>query len=125
MGNKRDKYQVIFYWDDRGRVPMDEFLDGLQPKLRAKVEKWIQKLEEEGPNLPRPFADIVRGKIRELIVDFGRIHYRFLYFFLSKFIIITHGFIKNTRKTPEGEIKKAKRLMLDFLARYRGGEFKL
>ncbi|MBU0693190.1 MAG: hypothetical protein KKC11_00755 [Candidatus Omnitrophica bacterium] len=57
-------YEVIFYEDRRGRCPVDEFLDDLQPKVRAKVEKWIEKLEKEGPSLPRPFADIVRGKIR-------------------------------------------------------------
>lgn len=64
-------YEIIFYQDKRGRCPTDEFLDGLQPKVRAKAEKWLEKLEEEGPNLPRPFADVVRDKIRELRLSFG------------------------------------------------------
>lgn len=74
MGVKQ--YEVIFYLDKRGRCFTDEFLDGLQVRVRAKVEKWIEKLEEEGPNLPRPFADIVRGKIRELRIVFGSNYYR-------------------------------------------------
>ncbi|MQY65252.1 MAG: type II toxin-antitoxin system RelE/ParE family toxin [Clostridia bacterium] len=119
------QYKVIFYLDKRGRCPTDEFLDGLQVRVRAKVEKWIEKLEEEGPNLPRSFADIVKGKIRELRIVFGSNYYRFLYFFLGKIIVITHGFLKKTDKIPEREIERAERIRHDFLRRYLGGEIKL
>ena len=97
-----------------------EFLDELQTKIRAKVVKWIQKLENEGPNLPRPFADTIRGKIRELRVNFGSNEYRFLYFFFGKRIIITHGFLKKTDRVPGGEIERAERIMQDFLERNKG-----
>lgn len=100
-------------------------MDELQPKIRAKVEKWIEKLGEEGPNLPRPFADVVRGKIRELRIVFGSSCYRFLYFFFCRRIVITHGFVKKTKRLPPGEIEKAERMMQDFLQRYQGGEIKL
>lgn len=112
-------YEIIFYQDKQGDSPTDEFLDKLQPKIRAKVEKWMDKLEEEGPNLPRPYADIVRGKIRELRVSFGSSEYRFLYFFFCKKIVITHGFLKKTDKIPVGEIEIAERMMQDFLQRYQ------
>ena len=85
----------------------------------------MEKLEQEGPNLPRPFADIIKGKIRELRVRFGSNNYRFLYFFFNKKIIITHGFLKKTSKIFPGEIEKAERIREDFLKRYRGGEIKL
>ncbi len=42
-------YEVIFYVDGRSECPMDQFLDRLQPRVRAKVAKWIEKLEEDGP----------------------------------------------------------------------------
>jgi len=64
-------YKVEFYKDRKERCSTIEFLNELQTKIRAKVVKWIQKLENEGPNLPRPFADTIRGKIRELRVGFG------------------------------------------------------
>lgn len=113
----RERYEVLFYEDARGRCPADEFLDVLQPKIRGKVEKWIEKLEKHGPDLPRPYADIVKGKIRELRVGFGSNSYRFLYFFLGKNIVITHGFSKKTDRVPQGEIERAERFMQDFLAR--------
>jgi len=118
-------YEVIFYLDKRGRCPTDEFLDQLQSKIKAKIEKWIEKLEEEGPNLPRPFADVVRGKIRELRIGFGANRYRFLYFFFGKKIVITHGFLKKIDRVPVEEIERAERRMQDFLQRYERGEIKL
>ena len=38
-------YEVIFYENEKGQCPTDEFLDTLPPKVRAKLEKWIEKLE--------------------------------------------------------------------------------
>ena len=59
-------YEVIFYENEKGQCPTDEFLDTLPPKVRAKLEKWIEKLEQEEPNLPRPHPDISNDRIRGL-----------------------------------------------------------
>lgn len=111
-------YEAIMYKDSKGRCQPKEFLESLrQPKVEAKVYKWFEKLEEHGPDLPRPYADKVRGKIRELRVIFASNNYRFLYFFHHKKIIITNGFLKNTGPVPEEEINRAERLMKEFLDR--------
>ena len=115
-------YDIVFYETAAGRSPVDEFLDLLQPKARAKVEKWMAKLERDGPDLPRPYADIVSGKIRELRVLFASQHYRFLYFFYGKTIIITGGFIKKTDAVPVQEINRAENCMNDFLNRHQGND---
>jgi len=112
-------YEVLFYENAKGKCPTDDFLNSLQSNTRAKILKWMQKLEEEGPNLPRPYADKVRGKIRELRVVFGSNCYRFLFFFVKKKIIITHGFLKKTRKIPVTEIIRAERFMSDFIRRQK------
>ena len=59
-------YNLVFYMTERGDSPVDDFLDGLDKKSRAKVAAHLSLLEEQGPNLKRPYADVVRGKIREL-----------------------------------------------------------
>jgi hypothetical protein len=59
------------YTTERDDSPIDEFLDGLDMKSRAKVAAHLSLLEEQGPNLKRPYADIVRGKIRELRIHFS------------------------------------------------------
>lgn len=92
-------------------------LDALPPKHAAKIIKFFDLLEEKGPNLPRPYADTVRGKIRELVVDIQHHGYRFLHFYSGKMIVITHGFLKKTQRTPVAEIERAERYMSDWLGR--------
>ena len=118
-------YEVVYYRDRRGKCPTKEFLDLLPEKVRAKFFKWIQLLEEKGPHLPRPYADVLRAKIRELRLKFGSEQYRFLYFFHGKIAVLTHGFLKKMDEVPEEEIERAIRCMNDFLIRSKGGEIKL
>jgi len=113
-------YEVIFFETSTGRCQTNDFLDSLQLKVKAKVEKWIEKLEEHGPHLPRPYADVVSGKIRELRIKFGSNQYRLLYFFYGKTVVITHGFVKKTDAVPANEITLAERYMNEFLNEQKG-----
>ena len=119
------KYEVLFYESSCGICFTEDFLNSLPIKVKGKVARWIERLQEYGPDLPRPYADIVRYKIRELRIVFSSIQYRFLYFFYGKKIIITHGFIKKSDKVPENELERAERLMMDFQERVRKGEISL
>ena len=44
-------YEVNYYEDARGRSPVEEFIDGLPAKMRAKVFGRLELLEEHGPAL--------------------------------------------------------------------------
>ena len=118
-------YEVLYYQDVKGNMPARDFLWDLPEKVQVKVYKRIQLLEENGPNLPRPYADVLREKIRELRVGFGSDHYRFLYFFHGKMVVLTHGFVKKTDRVPEEEIEKAVKIKNDFLIRTEGGDIEL
>lgn len=74
------EYEVVFYQTAAGECPTQALSDTLAPKVRGKVARWLALLEQEGPQLPRPYADVVHGKIRELRVGFGGLRYRFFYF---------------------------------------------
>ena len=115
-------YAIIFYKTLRGEEPARLFIDELHNNVKAKVDRWLKKLEEHGPGLPRPFSDVLRDKIRELRVSHGRLEVRLLFFFCRKYIILTHGFLKKTEQTPAAEIERAVRYMNDFL--FRTGELK-
>lgn len=93
-----------------------EYLDGIQKKHRAKAEAVMRHLAEKGPNLHRPHADTLRGKIRELRCGIATFEHRFLYFFDSRKIIVTHGFLKKTDKVPEGEIAYAERVYGEYFS---------
>jgi len=77
---RRPEYEIEYYVTADGECPVREMLDAMPPKHEVKARKFFELLEEKGPNLPRPYADAVRGKIRELIVDIHHHGYRFLYF---------------------------------------------
>ncbi len=111
-------YKVIYYTTKRGDCPVEEFLDSLQVNVRAKVVKWLELLEEKGPNLPRPYADILRNKIRELRVSHGNLEIRLLYFFWKdRIIIVTHGFLKKERQSDNSEIERAINCMNEYISR--------
>ena len=94
----------------RGDAPAKDFLETLPERPRKKTMAWIEMLKEHGPNLVRPYADIVSGPIRELRVSFGRLEIRLLYFIHGRSIILTHGFLKKTGEISEAEITYAERL---------------
>ena len=119
------EYEVLFYETTQGHCPAEDFLDSLPVKVRAKLSKWIEKLEEHGPDLPRPYADVVRGKIRELRLIFSSNQYRLFYFFVGKKIIMTHGIMKKTDQIPTVELDRAQRAMQDFHERLKGGDIAL
>jgi len=114
-------YKIVFYTSHRGDSPIDEFLDSLQVKVRAKTEKWMQKLQENGPYLPRPYSDTLRNKIRELRISHGSMEIRLLYFFWNRtYIVMVHGLIKKKSEVPEQDIERAIKLMNDFITRHGG-----
>jgi len=111
------EYEIVYYTTDGGNCPVQEMLDAMPPKHTVKAGKFFKLLEETGPVLPRPYADAVRGKIRELVVDIQHHGYRFLHFYAGKTIVMTHGFLKKTPRTPPAEIERAERYMNDWLGR--------
>lgn len=97
-------YEVILLREAR------EYLDALGLRHQAKVQAVLAHLALKGPDLHRPHADIVRGKIRELRCGLGRIEHRLLFFFDAKKVIVTHGFLKKTDRLPVRELNRADRI---------------
>jgi phage-related protein len=115
-------YNLIFYTAERGDSPLDDFLDGLDKKSRAKVAAYLSLLEEQGPNLKRPYADIVRGKIRELRVHYGSNQFRILYFFqVFDQIVLVHALSKKTPQLKNRDIELAEKRMEDWMRRFPTG----
>ncbi len=103
------EYKAKFYKDVKtGRSPALEYIEGLKDKERLKILKYIEFLREQKGYLDEPYSKHIKGKIRELRVDFSRNRHRIFYFvFIKKPIILLHAFFKKTIKTPVSEIKKA------------------
>ena len=111
-------YEINYYEDARGRRPIEEFIDSLSPKMKAKVFNRLELLEEHGPALGMPFSRHLDDGIFELRTVQGSDITRVLYFFVAgDKIMLTHGFIKKTQKTPAREIERAKRIRENWSSR--------
>ena len=109
-------YQIRYYQNARGDRPVHGFIKELDVKTRAKINWVILRLETMGPNLIRPYADVVRGKIRELRIEFGHNNVRILYFFFDgDQIVLVHAFLKKTDAIRLGDIELAERRMTDWI----------
>ena len=109
---------VEFYETESGDKPSLDFINTLEVKLRAKVFRDLELLENKGNELRKPYSENLDDGIIELRTIQGNNIVRNLYFFIiGKKIIITHGFRKKTQKTPPEEIQKAKNYREDYLRR--------
>lgn len=93
--------KVVFYKEKNGTVPVLDWLDTIPEKAKLKCLARIERLEEEGHQLRRPEADLLRDKIYELRASLQGIHYRILYFFHGNMAaVLSHGIIKEDRVPP-------------------------
>jgi hypothetical protein len=119
MMNGPRKWQVMYFEDTNGRSPVFDFVEKRKLREKAKVLAWLEQLEQQGPNLPRPYADLLEDGIHELRIKLSGNQVRILYFFCFRdFIILTNVFIKTGDKVPKAEILTSKKCREDFLKRY-------
>jgi phage-related protein len=112
--------QVVFFTEGNGSVPIVGWLDGLVSKAQIKCLAKLKRLEEQGHELRRPEADLLRDGIYELRVGLNGINYRILYFFHGKeAVVISHGITKE-REVPHKEIE----LAIDRKARFKASPMK-
>ena len=101
---------LYFYRDERGRVPLLDWLMALKRTDQRGLTKClalIRRLAQYGLELRRPHADMLRDGIYELRGREGRVNYRILYFFHGKDIaVLAHGLTKE-KQTPASEIERA------------------
>ncbi|MCP4106638.1 MAG: type II toxin-antitoxin system RelE/ParE family toxin [Desulfobacteraceae bacterium] len=112
------KYEAEFAELENGEKPFEEFVLNLPVKERAKLFETINYfLELKNRNLPikESLSKHLEDGIFELRTSFREKIARTLYFYqIGSKIIITHGFIKKTQKTPRKEIKKAKTIREEY-----------
>ncbi len=117
------KFKVIYYESKSGKCPIEEFINSRKESNQVKIINQIELLEEFGPQLPRPYSDIIEDGIHELRIKISGNQFRILYFFIFRnYIVLTHSFNKTTQKVPKLEIKKAKKFREDFFKRFKSSE---
>ena len=111
-------FTVVPYQKENGDIPIKDFLNSLDVKMRAKMYGLIGILKEKGNQLREPYSKHLDDGIFELRCKVGRNITRVLYFFYYKGqIVLTNGFVKKTQKTPPEEIELAKKRRSDYITR--------
>jgi phage-related protein len=114
---------VEFYKDSHGNEPVKQLLIELQAKAktsksdRIRAEKmltYIRVLQEYGTRAGEPFMKYIGDDLWELRPLSDRVF--FIYCKDSTFVLL-HHFIKKTKKTPQREIDRARRNMVEHLGR--------
>lgn len=110
---------VNFYRTTGGNCPAQEFLDALPGKAAQKAT-WVLDLLEDLAVVPSTyFRKLVNSEeIWECRIQLGTNAYRiFCFFDGDSVIVLTHGLIKKTQKTPPREIERAEAYRRDYLQR--------
>ena len=103
---------IVFYETEAGKCPVRDFLDSLPGKAAKKVT-WVLNLVEDLEIVPSSYFKklVGSGEIWECRIQYGSNAYRIFCFFAEhKVVVLTHGIIKKSQKTPQDEIKKAENM---------------
>ena len=76
------------YESEDGKCPIKDFIDSRNLNNRVKVLSLFEILEEKGPNLPRPYADLLKDGIHELRIKLSGDQIKVLYFFAIKILMV-------------------------------------
>lgn len=113
-----DEWQIEFYLDPRGGSPIEEFLDSLDIKTRARFRWSLAQLQIRNVEAGFPLVRHLEAHLWELREESRGNIYRLIYcFFTGHRIILLHGFQKKTQKAPERELLIARRRYEDWMQR--------
>jgi phage-related protein len=103
--------QIEFYTADTGNQPAQDFMRTLPPKARAKLA-WtlaaIESLSSRGHVPATYFKKLTATQdIWEVRASAGHLEPRLLGFLDGPLLMLTHGFLKKSSKTPPHEIEVA------------------
>jgi phage-related protein len=118
LADDESTFEVYYYEKPDGTYPAEEFILAQNVKMMAKLFKLLELLELKGNELREPYSKYLEDGILELRAIQGNDITRVLYFFVAgRKIILTHGFTKDTQKTPPAELRRAKDYRADYLER--------
>lgn len=109
------RFEVEYFEKEDGTYPAEKFILSQDVKMRAKLFRLLELLEEKGNTLREPYSKSLDDGIFEIRAKQGSNITRVLYFFyIGNKIILTNGFIKKSQKTPPSEIDLAKKYRAEY-----------
>lgn len=101
------KNTVFYYTSPRGENPVKEFVNSLDYKQRAKIRRVFLAIEEYGMWALIPHMKKLRGTPLWELRIIGKDNIRVFYVLIRDKVLMLHGFVKKSEKTPKGELEVA------------------
>ncbi|MEW5988794.1 MAG: type II toxin-antitoxin system RelE/ParE family toxin [Chloroflexota bacterium] len=112
------RWQVVYFVDERGKSPVEEWAISLTVKERATFVKKVEMLKVFGTTLKEPHAKHVSGKLWELRYTHNKRAFRVFYFNpIRNEIVLLHAIVKTTNKLPRHAVEIALKRLDDYLRR--------
>jgi len=113
-------WEIEYFETGKGRCPVQEFIDSLDTRSKAKIARALDLLEEFGIKLGMPYAKHVEGDLWELRTRARSNQYRIIYFLYTRGVfILLHGFTKKSGPIPQQDLRAARDRRAEFLTRRR------
>lgn len=101
------KISALFYENSNGKKPVREWLYSLNEEDRKVIGKDIKTVEYGWP-IGMPVCRKLESKLYEVRSDISNKRIaRVIFTVIDEYMILLHGFIKKTQKTPKQDIDLA------------------
>lgn len=113
--------KVIYYTTNNGDNPVKEFIAGFSVAQKNKIVRILTYIEMYGLITAIPHIKKLTGSPLWEIRILGQDNIRVLYAAIEKdVILVLHGFIKKSQKTPGKELETAINRLNNWLLRING-----
>lgn len=110
-------FQLIVYKKINGEVPVEEFLDSIDPKMRAKIYGLMEILQEKGNMLREPYSKNLDDGFMNCVANLGATLLEYYTFStMMERLWWQMVLLKNTKNIKK-EIKLAKDRRKDLIGR--------
>jgi len=108
--NQGKRIAAIFYRTDAGGEPVRDWLKGLSPEDRKRIGEDIKTVEFGWP-VGMPVCKPLSNGIYEVRSSLAQNQIARVLFYIDKRsrMVLLHGFIKKTQKTPQEDLELARR----------------
>ena len=111
-----DKWNVGYYISASGENPVSDFLDTLNEETQTKILRILGHIEEYGLQSVLPHLKKLSGTPFWEIRILGQTNVRIIYVVPAQFtVLVLHGFVKKSQKTPSKELRVAKNRYQQFV----------
>ena len=117
-----EKFQVEFYFNEKGELPAKEYFDAVDRQVKIKLLALVRYMAENGRLFDESKFRIVDKQ--EKIYEFKPMAERFFNFFYEgKKVILTNAYRKKGQKVNDRELARAINLKKDYELRVKGGGY--